>query len=212
MNERSKRIGLASVVVVVLIVIGIYYLRSVRRPLSDRATDLVQAMVRGDAGALMACATTREIETGKLTQDKLQKVLDHLLLPYEHSKQLSASPDTQDDSGDVHGMSIAAISTVNGVGSHVGWDVYETPEGPKSPILEQVLTNAWLLRFAQKDGKDMPRGELFRATLAGIAADRSFLVSNGLEGITPIEPEKHFNSWDEVQGNCKKILETLAKN
>jgi hypothetical protein len=206
MNKPHLRYISATVVALVVMASVIFYIRSARRPLSDRATGFTQAMVRGDAAALMATATTREVEEGKLTQAKLQQVLDHVLLPQLSAGKTATVLGTQDDTGDVHGMTIMSVPTAAGAPTTFGWDVYETESGPRSPVLKQVLISAWLLRFGHKDGKDYPRGEQFRAVMAGIRADGTFLKSIGLAGITPIEPEKKFATWDQMRVHCVKML------
>ena len=154
MHQRSRQSLLAAAACIIAIAGITFYVINARRPLSDRATSLVEATLHGDAGALMKYATSREVSTGKLTQVKLQKVLDHLYLPYVASREIASTPATEDDTGDIHGMAIASITRTDGSADSLGWDVYQTEEGSKAPILQQILTISWQLRFAHPDGKN----------------------------------------------------------
>jgi len=158
----------------------------------------------------MSYASDRERTEGKLTKEKLQKVMDKLVVPYLATGDTSAAVQTMDDTGDIHGMAIASVLGRNGRPADVGWDVYLLQEGPKCPVLRQVLTNSWLVRFAHRDGKDLPRGEVFRASLAGLKEDEAFLRSLDLPGIMPVDPAKELATWDAVRTHCMDTLATFA--
>ncbi|MHB8635378.1 MAG: hypothetical protein ACYC96_02780 [Fimbriimonadaceae bacterium] len=186
----------------------IFQVVQARRPLSDRSSEIVMAMVRGDAATLMRYAPqTERIDEG-LTQEKLQQVMDHLLTPYVKAGLPHGTLDFSNDSSGAHALS---EYTGHGVGDHptaIAGDVYRTPNGLEVGVLRLVLTNSWRLRFYRPDAPGSTRGGFFLTGIKGVAADRAFLEGLGLKGWVPVQPDMDIGlvTWDAVADRDRKLM------
>lgn len=179
---------------------GLYYVVQARRPMSDRSSEFVMAMVNGDAAGMLRYASKQERTDGGLTEERLQKVLDHLLTPYIKQEIPNGKLDFTNDSGGGHAISEFSGRSEGGHATAIAGDIYKTEDGLECNVLRTTLTNSWRLRFFRQNNLNAG-AELFRAGLEGLAADRAFLEGIGLKGWVPIQPNMDLRlmTWDEIE-------------
>ena len=192
--------------VVVVGVVG-WLIWNARKPLSKRSEDAVSAMLSGNAAALMKYATDREIKEDGLTRDRLQQVLDQLVLPnVDKSKEPEYA--SNDSSRGINGVAEVTIFRKDGTPTPVPFEIWKTDDGPKTGVLGLVLLDADILRYGHPEGAGYPRNEQTRVMLEGLKHDRPFLTGLGLTGLTPTDPLRKTRNWDELE---KSWVDTLAK-
>lgn len=167
----------------------------IRRPLSSHTDAALEQMIQGNAKALMSYVGERESREEGLTREKLQTVLDRLLVSQIAHKAVVPT-EHEDDTGDFHALSMRDVITYDGRTVSLGFELYKAEDGLRTNVLGTVLRSAWELRYRPTEGYDHPSG-MFLAGARGIETDRAFLESLGIRGVTSKKLDA-FTTWPEL--------------
>jgi hypothetical protein len=164
---------------------------------------------------VLGYASRREIDEGKLTEQKVDALLQSLVVPHMTLiSDLGEIPvaESNDDTGNFHSTTELKVRRLaDGSVFVIPVEVWRTPEGLRSAVVRSLVHASWLVRFGrQENGRYLP-GELFRSAILGIQADRAFLESIGINVAVPIGPDKPARTWEDLLNRNRALYAKFDK-
>ena len=201
---RQAKIGiLVGSGLVISIGLGWWFLH--RPPaITDQSISLVKALYNCQPGPLLELASEREKKVNRLTEEKVQQLLDRLIRPYAGDQwEITSAASEEGMNGDQGFSDLVLINKQDRRKVELHIEVLRAADGRHIQLLPDICGASANLRFHNIPNVSPDVDDYFVNNYRVIKENQSFLDSLGVKYFVSLNPDQKPQTLEKILNNCR---------